>query len=373
LVAGEVSGDLLGAALIQALKQHFPGATFYGVTGPRMRAAGCESIASIDELSVMGIVEVLKHLPRLLRLRSSLFARFTADRPDCVIGIDAPDFNLPLERKLRNRGLRTVHVVSPTIWAWRPGRVHRIAQSIDLMLCLFPFEPKYYTEAGVRAEYIGHPLAEELSNPLTREVARLRLRLPPDAPCVAILPGSRGSELRYLADSFVETGGRLAREIEGVTLVVPIAKPSLRPLFEEAIARHAPNARWWLVDGRSREAMCAADAVLLASGTASLECLLLDRPMVISYRASRFTAWLLRKLVKVQHVGLPNLLCAEPVVPEILQEDAVPERLVPPMLDLLRDASVRRRQLDQFAAVREELKRNAAVRGAAAIAQLLAG
>lgn len=371
IIAGEVSGDLLGGALITALKTHFPDARFYGVTGPRMRAAGCESVATIDELSVMGVAEVVKHLPRLLGLRKRLFQQFSADRPDCVIGIDAPDFNLPLERRLRQKGLRTVHVVSPTVWAWRPKRVFKIARSVDLMLCLFPFEPKFYEQVGVRAEYIGHPLAEELASPLSREVARMRLRLPADAPCVAILPGSRGSELKYLSEVFAQAGARLAREVEGVTLVVPIAKPSLRPVFEDAIARHAPGARWWLVDGRSREAMCAADVVLLASGTASLECLLLDRPMVIAYRASAFSAWLVRKMLKVSHVGLPNLLAAEPVVPELIQETAVPDHLVPAVLSLLQDPAARRRQLDQFAAVREELRRDAAARGAAAIAQLL--
>lgn len=371
IIAGEVSGDLLGGALITALKAHFPDAKFYGVTGPRMRAAGCESLATIDQLSVMGVVEVIKHLPQLLGLRKRLFEQLSTDRPDCVIGIDAPDFNLPLERRLRQRGLRTVHVVSPTVWAWRRERVHKIAKSVDLMLCLFPFEPKFYEKVGVRAEYIGHPLAEELATPLTREVARLRLRLPPDAPCVAILPGSRGSELKYLAEPFVQTGARLAREIEGITLVVPIAKPSLRPAFEDAIAQYAPSARWWLVDGRSREAMCAADAVLLASGTASLECLLLDRPMVIAYRASAFTAWLVRKMLTVAYAGLPNLLTAEPVVPEHIQETATPEALAPAVLALLQDPAARQRQLDQFAAVREELKRDAATRGAAAIAQLL--
>jgi lipid-A-disaccharide synthase len=371
LVAGEASGDILGAALVRALRARFPNAQFYGVTGPRMRDAGCDSVATIDALSVMGLAEVLRHLPRLLKLRRELFERFAADRPDCVIGIDAPDFNLPLERKLRERGLRAVHVVSPTVWAWRPGRVKTIAQSVDLMLCLFPFEPKFYAAHGVRAEYIGHPLAEELDAPVSREVARTQLGLPVDAPCVAILPGSRGGELKYLAAPFAATGAWLSQRVEDLWLIVPIAKPSLRPVFERAIAEHAPTAHWRLVDGRSREAMRAADGVLLASGTATLECLLLDRPMVVGYRASALTAWLVRRLIKIDRVSLPNLLCAEPVVPEHLQEEALPENFGPSVLELLQRPEVRERQLAQFAAVRQELKRDAATRGAAAIAGLL--
>lgn len=391
IVAGEASGDILGAALIRALRARFPHATFYGVTGPRMSAAGCDSIASIEQLSVMGLVEVLRHLPRLLKLRSQLFQRFVADRPDCFIGIDAPDFNLPLERKLRARGLRTVHMVSPTVWAWRPKRVRSIVQSTDLMLCLLPFEPQFYADHGgapnavtqppgsdraglrapFRAVFIGHPLAEELDQPVTREIARLQLGLPADAPCVAVLPGSRGSELKYLGRSFAAAGGWLSQHVEGVALVVPIAKPSLRPLFEQAIAELAPTARWWLVDGRSREAMRAADVVLLASGTAALECLLLDRPMVASYRASSLTAWLLRRMVRVKHVTLPNLLCRDPVVPELLQEQAQPELLGKAVLDLLREPAHRQRQLGQFGEVRQQLKQNAGARAAAAIAELL--
>ena len=372
LVAGEASGDLLGGALVHALRARFPQASFYGVTGPRMREAGCDSIASIDRLSVMGLAEVLPKLPDILRLRRELAARLAADRPDCVIGIDAPDFNLPLERRLRAQGLPTVHVVSPTVWAWRPGRVKNIARAVDLILCLFPFETRFYAEHQVRAEYIGHPLAEELSDPLSREDARRRLGLP-QGPCLAILPGSRGGELKYLAEPFVQAAGWLAQRMPELSLVVPLAKPSLRPVFEQAVAAHAPDLRWSLVDGHSREAMRAADAVLLASGTATLECLLLDRPMVVGYRVSAFTAWLLRslKLLKIDRVSLPNLLCQEPVVPEFLQEEADAAYFGPALLELLRDPAARQRQTAQFAAVRSELKRDAAASAAAAIAGLL--
>jgi lipid-A-disaccharide synthase len=384
VVAGEASGDLLGGALVRALRARFPDAAIYGVTGPRMREAGCESIASIDRLSVMGLAEVLPKLPDILRLRGELYKRFSADRPDCVIGIDAPDFNLGLERRLRAQGIPTVHIVSPTVWAWRPGRVKKIARAVELMLCLFPFEPKFYaghqvrapaargTRAAMQAVYIGHPLAEELAHPLDRDEARLLLSLP-EAPTVAILPGSRGGELKYLAEPFVQAAAWMAQRRPELSFVVPLAKPSLRPVFEAAIAAHAPNLRWKLIEGGSREAMCAADAVLLASGTATLECLLLERPMVVGYRLSPVTAVLVRtfKLIKIDRVSLPNLLCREPVVPEFLQEQASAENLGAAVLELLDQPAARQRQTAQFAAVRRELKRDAAASAVAAIAGLL--
>ncbi len=372
LIAGEASGDLLGGALVRALRARFPEARFYGVTGPRMREAGCDSIDSIDRLSVMGLAEVLPKLPDILRMRRELAARLAADRPDCVIGIDAPDFNLPLERRLRGQGIPTVHVVSPTVWAWRPGRVKNIARAVDLILCLFPFETRFYAEHQVRAEYIGHPLAEELSGAIGRDEARRQLGLA-GGPCLAILPGSRGGELKFLAEPFAQTAAWLARQMPELSFVVPLAKPALRPVFEQAVAAHAPGLRWTLVDGHSREAMRAADAVLLASGTATLECLLLDRPMVVGYRVSAFTAWLLRslKLLKIDQVSLPNLLCREPVVPEFLQEQADAEHFGPALLELLRDDAARQRQTAQFAAVHQELRRDAAASAAAAIARLV--
>ncbi|GAC1623009.1 MAG: lipid-A-disaccharide synthase [Nevskia sp.] len=375
LIAGEASGDLLAAALIPALRARFPDARFSGVTGPRMREAGCASLASIDRLSVMGISEVLPKLPDIFRLRRELLDRLTAERPDCVIGIDAPDFNLGLLRRLRERGLRTVQMVSPTVWAWRQGRVKNIARAVDLILCLFPFEPKFYAGHGVQAEYIGHPLAEALADPLEQSAARALLDLPVEGACVAVLPGSRGGELSRLAVPFAQTAAGLAQRLPGLSFVTPIAKPSLRPIMERAIAEHAPNLSWRLVDGQSREAMRAADAVLLASGTATLECLLLDRPMVVAYRLSAFTAFLLGRLgmLKIEKVSLPNLLCAEAVVPELLQHEVTAERLGPPLLELLTGAAARERQLAQFGAVRAELKRNAANSAAAAIAGLIRG
>ncbi|MBL6749923.1 MAG: lipid-A-disaccharide synthase [Nevskia sp.] len=376
LVAGEASGDLLGAALVRALRARFPQASFYGVTGPRMREAGCESVATIDSLSVMGLAEVLPRLPSILALRRRLLRRFAADRPACFVGIDAPDFNLGLERRLRRRGLHTAHLVSPTVWAWRPGRVAGIARSAELMLCLFPFEPAFYAghggSAGLRAVFVGHPLAEELAQPMDRGEARRQLGLGQE-PCVAVLPGSRAGELKYLARTFAATAAWVAQRLPQARFLVPVAKPALRPLVEQAVAQCAPRLNWTLLDGQSRQAMCAADAVLLASGTATLECLLLQRPMVVAYRVSALSAALVRafKLIKIDHVSLPNLLCDQAVVPEFLQEQAQPEALGAALLELLGDRAARERQLARFAGVRDILKRDAAAAAAAAIAGLV--
>lgn len=374
LVAGEASGDILGAALVRGLRARFPGATFYGVAGPRMREAGCEAIESIEALSVMGLTEVLRHLPRLLALRRRLVERFAADRPDLYIGIDAPDFNLGVERRLKARGIRTVHMVSPTIWAWRPDRVHGIGESVDLVLCLYPFEPALYERHGIRAAYIGHPLADQLDDRVTPAQARRELGLPDDGPVVAVLPGSRGSELHYLSEPFAAAAAWLHARLPGVRFVAPLARPDLRPALERAIARH-PGPPWRLLDGRSRLAMQAADAVLLASGTATLECLLLGRPMVVSYRASALTAWLAYRLVKIPHVSLPNILAGAPedapLVPELLQAEATPERLGEELYCLLRHPVLRERQVERFGQVRAQLKCDAGERAAAAIEALL--
>lgn len=372
-IAGEISGDILGASIISALRARLPQAHCYGVAGPRMVAAGCEAIESIDALSVMGLAEVLRELPRLLRLRRRLVERLLQDRPDIVVGIDAPDFNLGLERRLRAAGLRTVHVVSPTVWAWRSGRVRTIARAVERILCLFPFEAAWYARHGVAADYIGHPLADEIDADADPRAARRLLGLPEQGPVLAVLPGSRGSEVRYLAEVFAQAATRLQRELPGLRIVTPVARPALRAGIEPAIAAHAPSLTWTLVDGDSRNAMRAADAVLLASGTATLECLLTGRPMVVAYRGSPLTAFIMLRLglLRTRHVSLPNLLCAQPVVPELLQGAANPQRLADEMLPLLRDRAARQRQLDAFGQVRGELRRDAGARAAAILAELL--
>jgi lipid-A-disaccharide synthase len=372
LIAGEISGDILGAAIVSALKREHPDLYCYGVAGPRMIAAGCEPIESIDALSVMGLAEVVRELPRLLRLRRTLTRRFTEDRPDVVAGIDAPDFNLGLETRLRRHGIRIVHVVSPTVWAWRPGRVKGIARAVDRMLCLFPFEPAFYADHGVAAEYIGHPLAEDLQADPQTLAHRHALGLDAEGPVVTVMPGSRGGEIHYLADPFAQTAAWLAARVPGIRFVTPVAKPALRAPIEAAIRSAAPGVDWHLVDGQSRIAMQAADAVLLASGTATLECLLLGRPMVVAYKASALTAWLMLRLglLKTRYVSLPNLLCAEPPVVELLQDDAEPQRMGQEILALLQQPQRRAAQLQQFAAVHEQLRRGAAERAAAAILEM---
>ncbi len=369
LIAGEISGDILGAAITRSIRARWPDAQIYGVAGPRMIAAGCEAIASIDELSVMGLVEVLRVLPRLLRFRKQLVERLLADRPDVVVGIDAPDFNLGLERRLRERGLKTVHVVSPTVWAWRSGRVKGIARAVDRILCLYPFEPRWYNQHAVQADYIGHPLADELDDSVSVAAARERLGIPAAGPVLTVMPGSRHGEIKYLAESFAQTAAWLARHQPGLRVLTPVAKPNLRAAIEQAVATHAPNLDWTLIDGDSRGAMQAADVVLLASGTATLECLLLGRPMVVAYRTAALTAFLMLKagLLKTRYVSLPNILTNEGTVPELLQADAQPEAMGRHLLSLLNDGSVRARQLDAFGAVRSELRRNAADRAAEAI------
>ncbi len=371
LIAGELSGDLLAASLIEALKVRYPQARFSGVAGPRMMAAGCEAVENIEALSLMGIAEVLPAIPRLLRLRRSLVERYAAEKPDVLIGIDAPDFNLGLERRLKQRGIKTAHMVSPSVWAWRESRVPGIAKSVDLMLCLLPFEPGFYAKHAVRAAYIGHPLADILSDAVSPAAGKQALDLSSAALTLAVLPGSRGGEVSKLAEPFARAVALLAMKHPGLQVVTPIAKPSLKPLMQAAIAAHAPGLNWKLLEGQSQAAIQAADVVLIASGTATLECLLLGRPMVVGYRVAAFTAWLLRRLVKIKHASLPNLLCAQPVVTECLQEDCTPEKLATALEPLLADAVARQRQTSAFTAVRQELRRNAAAQAAEAISQLL--
>jgi lipid-A-disaccharide synthase len=373
LIAGEISGDILGAAITTSIKARWPEARIYGVAGPRMIAAGCEAIASIDELSVMGLVEVLRVLPRLLRFRRQLVERLLAERPDVVVGIDAPDFNLGLERRLRERGLKTVHVVSPTVWAWRSGRVKGIARAVDRILCLYPFEPAWYSQHAVQADYIGHPLADELDDAITTTAAREQLGIATSGPVLTVMPGSRHGEIKCLAEPFAQTATWLAQHRPGLRVLTPVARPDLRAPIAAAIAQHAAQLDWTLVDGDSRTAMRAADVVLLASGTATLECLLVGRPMVVAYRTSALTAFLMLRmgLLKTRHVSLPNILSNAGVVPELLQAAAQPAAMGAQLLNLLDEGPVRDAQLEAFVAVRTELRRKAADRAAEAIMRLI--
>jgi lipid-A-disaccharide synthase len=329
LVAGESSGDNLGAALMAAIGERAPGTRFVGVAGPRMRAAGCEALAHAEELSVMGLFEVLHHLPRLLAVRSRIRSAMLERRPDVFVGIDAPEFNLGLAPALHAAGLRTVQYVSPQVWAWRRGRAARMARFLDLVLCLLPFERSVYDAAGLRSIFVGHPLADQLPIEPDASAARRALGLPDPAPIVAVLPGSRMGEVSRLAADFAGTVAWLADRRPGLTFIAALAGEATRATFEAALARHAPAVRVQAFTGESQAVLTASDVALVASGTATLETLLCKRPMVVAYRLGALTAFALRHLglLKAPFFAQPNLLAGRRVVPELSQGDVRPERL----------------------------------------------
>jgi len=372
LVAGEASGDQLGAALIGALREQYPDARFMGVGGPGMSAAGMDCWKSSDELSVMGLFEVLRHLPRLLRLRRWLSDRLLTERPDVLIGIDSPDFNLGLERRARQAGIPTVHYVSPTVWAWRQGRVRKIARCTDRVLCLFPFEPHFYAEHGVQAEYTGHPLADAIDEGQDRVAARLQLGLQRDAPCIALLPGSRRGEVERLAQPLLDAARLLDLRFPGAQFVAPMARPALRSLFVERLGA-GPAPRVVVVDGQARQAMAAADVVICASGTAALEAMLVNRPMVVVYRLSWLTYLVSKafRLMKSRFVSLPNILADQALVPELLQHEASPARIAGEASGWLEDPQRVQALRDKFTLQHRRLRRDAARSAAAAIHALL--
>ena len=374
VVAGEASGDNLGAALITALRARSPDARIIGVAGPRMRAAGCEALADAEELAVMGLTEVLRHLPRLLKLRRGLITRFTAARPDVFVGIDAPEFNLGLAARLKAQGIRTVQYVSPQVWAWRQGRVRGIGEACDRILCLLPFEPPFYERHGIAARFVGHPLADQFPMEPDRGAARAGLGLPAGETVVAVLPGSRMGEVSRLAAPFAGAAAWLAARRPGLRFVAPMVNAAVRARFEAAWAQAAPGVPVQIVDGRSRDVLAAADVVLVASGTATLETLLSKRPMVVAYRLGAVTAFLLQRLglVKVQHFSQPNLLAGREVVPEFFQDAATPEALGAAVLDWL-DSPERVAPLQAtFADVHAQLRRGGADLAAEAVLELLA-
>ena len=368
IVAGESSGDQLGAALITALRARVPGVRCFGMAGPKMAAAGCEVWASSDELSTMGLFEVLRHLPRLLRLRSELARRFQQERPDVFVGIDVPDFNLGLAKRLKAKGLKTVQYVSPQVWAWRQGRVRTIARCCDLVLCLLPFETEFYVRHGLRAEFVGHPLADQIPLEVDRNAARVALGLPGDATIVALLPGSRLGEVERLGDDFAVAAAWIAARRPEIRFVAPMASAGVRAVFETALAK-IPALAIDLVDGQAQRVLAAADAAIVASGTATLETLLTGRPMVVAYRFARLTAWLMRGLglVKVRYFSQPNLLIGRGIVPEFLQEAVNGEALGEALLRELGDREHLNELQREFRRVHETLRRGGAERAAAAI------
>ena len=369
LVAGEASGDTLGAGLIDALRQLAPDTEFFGVAGPKMRAAGCVVWEPSESLAVMGLVEVLRDLPRLWHLIGRLGRSFIAARPDVFVGIDAPDTNLRLSRRIHAAGIPTVQYVSPQVWAWRQRRARSMRKSIDLVLCLLPFEKRFYDASGIEAAFVGHPLADLIPLAVDRGRARAALGLPDDGEIVALLPGSRRGEVSRLADDFARTAQWMAGQRPALTFVAPMASPAVRDIFAQGLARTAPGLAVTLVDGQAQTVLVASNAVLVASGTASLEAALCKRPMVVIYRLGVTTAWLLRglNLIKSKYFAQPNLLAERRVVGEYFQEDIVPESIGAELLMWLDDGPRREALEREFLAIHTDLRQGASAKAAQAV------
>ncbi len=366
LVAGEASGDLLAAGLITALRERVPHASFAGVAGPQMIAAGCECWEEAETLSVMGLVEPLKVLPKLIMLRRALARRWIESPPDVFVGIDSPDFNLGLETRLKAAGIPTAHYVSPSVWAWRQGRIKSIRKAADCVLCILPFEKKFYDEHGVPAKFVGHPKADETPSFASAADARRALGIDADGPVVAVLPGSRASEVSRLGRLFARATALLLDRHPSLRFVTPIARPSLRSMIENELAEAGMSEYFTLIDGQSEAAMSAADIVLLASGTAALESALLCRPTVAAYRVSPITFAIVQTfgLLKVDKFTLPNLLTETPLVPELMQDDATPEALALAVSELLESPDRTTAIRERFATLRSELALDADQRAA---------
>lgn len=372
LVAGETSGDILGAGLIRALRGHLPDARFVGVAGPRMQAEGCEAWYEMEELAVMGVVEVIERLPRLLKIRRDLTRRFKALRPAVFVGIDAPDFNITLEGRLKHQGIRTIHYVSPSVWAWRQKRVFKIGRATDNVLAFLPFEKAFYDRYNVPCQFIGHTLADAMPLDPDKGAARHALGIEEGVRCLALLPGSRSAEVEMLSADFLQTALLLKDRYPELEIVVPLVNARRRAQFEAIKARVAPNLPVHLLDGRAREAMVASDAALLASGTASLECMLAKCPMVVGYRMKPITFWLARRLVKTPYVSLPNLLAGRELVKELLQEDCVPEKLASALAPLLQDDYHSQALKETFHDLHQHIRCNADEQAAQAVLKLMA-
>ena len=373
IVAGEASGDNLAAGLIQAVRERVPDAVFEGVAGPRMKAAGCHSLFPMENLAVMGLVEVLKHLPGLLSMRKQLRHHFMENPPDIFIGVDAPDFNLGLERTLKQAGIRTLHYVSPSVWAWRKYRVRKIAASVDCMLTLFPFEERFYVQQQVPARCVGHPLADLITDEVDQAQARQHIALEHNGPVVALLPGSRVGEVKRLAADFLNAAAWCYQRRDDLHFVVPLANDDCRQAFEEVLSAMPTRLPLTLLNGQGLEAMAAANAVMLASGTATLECMLLKRPMVVAYRLSPLTYQIARMLVRSRYYSLPNLLADRPLVKELIQGEVTAESLGREILALLEDPQYTRELAGIFSGIHHELRRDASRVAADTVLDLVTG
>jgi lipid-A-disaccharide synthase len=368
LVAGEASGDMLAAHLMGALAARRAGLHFSGIGGPRMIAQGFTSYASMDKLGVRGHAEAFRHYREIAGIRRELTARLLAERPAAFIGVDASDFNLDLARKLKDAGIPAIQYVSPSIWAWRGWRVKRVVRSVSHLMALFPFEPALYEKTGLPVTYVGHPLADQIPIEPDKAAARNELRVPPGRRVVALLPGSRRSELHHMADLFVKTARRLLQDLPDAHFVVPTASRETRELFQQSLRRNgAPGLPLSLLFGHPHEALGAADVALVASGTATLEAALIKTPMVITYRQSPLSWMLMRRMGYLPYVGLPNILAGEGLVPEFLQDKATPGALANALLELLHDAGAQRRQIAKFHEIHVLLRQDTARKAADAV------
>lgn len=364
LLAGEASGDILGAGLIQALKRQYPDVEFAGIGGDRMQAAGLHSRIPMERLSVMGIAEVLGRLRELFRIRAAFRDWCIHWQPDVFVGIDAPDFNLGLERQLRQAGIATIHYVSPSVWAWRKGRVKTIAESVNHMLTLLPFEAEFYREHQVPVTFVGHTLADQLPMEPDKVAARARLGLTADERCLALLPGSRGGEVGRLAPLFLQAATRLQEDTGPLTVLIPSASVDRQQQIEQAVHQYGQTLHIRLFDGQSTDVMTASDAVLLASGTATLEAMLLKRPMVVAYRMNPLSFWIIKSMATTPWVALPNILAQEDWVPERLQDDATPELLAADLVRALSDQAYRQQFEERARFLHRKLARGADDRAA---------
>ena len=374
LVAGEASGDQLGAALIRAIHVSHPETRFTGIGGPLMQAEGMDCWWNCSELSVMGLFEVLKHVPRLVNLRRRLIERVLGLQPDVYIGIDAPDFNLGVEKRLKARSVPVIHYVSPTVWAWRPGRVKTIARATDRVLCLFPFEPRYYRDQAVLTNYTGHPLADQIPLQSNAETARYELGIDTNGTYIALLPGSRMGEVEKLTTPMLDAAQILAKQHPDASFLVPAASPGIVEYFETELRKH-PTVNCRVFANRGKTIMAAADVVVCASGTATLEVMLINRPMVVCYRLAGSTYALAKwfKLVKSRFFALPNILASEPLVPELLQQEVTGERIAKEVCQWLDESEPRDALTERFNQLHHELKTDAAVTAASAVMQHISG
>lgn len=373
IVVGEASGDQLGRGLIEALRERLPDAQFVGVTGPQMRSAGCESWSDYEPLAVMGLVEVLRHIPRLLLFQRRIKRLLRDERPDILIGIDAPDFNLRVERYARGLGIPAVQYVCPSVWAWRQGRVKTIRRACDRVLCLLPMESGFLQQHDVDGVFVGHPMADELAEERTREEGRAELGMPTDdgQPCLAVLPGSRGAEVTLLGPVFLDTVSWLRERQPGLHVAVAAANDRLAEQMRGFIGAAGLADAVRVYTGQTRAVIAASDAVLLSSGTATLETMLMRRPMVVAYRMNALTAWVVRRMVNIDYAALPNLLADRELVPEFLQEDVQPDALGAALLEQLQPSEARAATLQCFAELATSLRQGANDKAAEAVLGLL--